>query len=360
MEDKVVQEVNTAQWTGTQPWKGIIAVIICVLITIAITLAFSVDKFTGTFTAFCNSVVPIQVVIGLAWGASYPITKKLDQPWRGIALTFSMLMIAGLAYLFLFDYIGGGSVNPVVNVFSINCVLMTFFAVIAFGCWPFQKMSIPARGFLTLIVAYVIAYILTYIFWDFSLPFAEMAGPFSSGVYGWDAALAFFFIMFNGIWVLVSLDMWPINKFPALLKQPAMGITIAILCFVYALICYNVGVSSLGILSLNLMVYFICFTAGILTINIVLQGWPGLKLAQPAKGIVNLIISVILAYLFFKGYSAVSVYNYGVVEYPVSVFVLGNMMLGLTFPLYVTYAALWEYWPLPSLPPASSSESVEE
>lgn len=356
--------MSALRWAVTQPWRGLFGVLVCMWITIGITSAFSLEKFIGLFTVWANSLVPIQVVIGLVWGCRYPPVEKFDQPWRGFALAGFMFLIGSMAALYVVKFIGGGSANPVSNNFSICVVLLTFFAVIAFSCWPFENISLASKGFLTLLLVYLVAPVVMLVFWDFGAIAATIGSPagfWPSGWCSWESALSFFFVMFAYLWMLFVLEKWPLTKSPALsnLRQPWAGILLLVICFVLALISFAIGVWVLGLKPLKLMLAFMCFVAGALTVTIVLQGWPGRRWNQPVRGLVNLLVSFVPAFAIFYLYNGFAGYHFGrevMVTYPANCMVLGNMMLGITFPAYVAYSLFLDFWPLPPTSSAGSGE----
>lgn len=355
MDSSINSDVPTAKWTMLQPWRGIIAVFVSVGLTIGVASNLSLDAWLGWFTVWGNTMVPIQVIIALAWGARYPPVQRLDQPWRGIALTLFQVLIGSITALFLFKFVGGGSANPVVNVFTISSVLTTFFIVIAFGCWPFHTCSTPARGLLSLMIVYPIMAAIFQLY-NFSglfkiiPPLADIA---PTGPVPWDIALSFFFVMFAFLFVFVTMDMWPLPKAPTIMKQPIMGIALVVLCGILAGIAFMVLMTGFGLRSLDIMLGFLCFVAGILTTVIALQGWPARSLSQPAKGFLNLIFSGAVAFVLYHIFRSFAVFHFGaepMSTYPTYLMILGNFMLALTFPLYVVYTVFFDYWPLPPTP----------
>lgn len=355
MNGAVISDVPTAKWTMHQPWRGLFTVLVSIGITIGIASNFKLDGWLGWFTVFGNTLVPMQVVIGIGWGAQYPSTPNLEQPWRGFALTLLQVLIGSIIALYLFKFVGGGSANPVVNTFTISSVLTTFFLVIAFGCWPFHRLSTPARGFLTLALVYPIMAILfrLYNFSDIVKAVPPLANIAPTGPIPWDVALAFFFVMFAYLFVFVTMDMWPLYKAPGIMKQPVMGIVLVILCGVLAGISFGVLMGGFGIKSLDIMLGFLCFVAGILTTVIALQGWPARQLSQPAKGFLNLIFSGAVAFVLYHFFRSFAIYHFGAEPmntYPLYLMIMGNFMLALTFPLYVVHSAFFDCWPLPPTP----------
>jgi hypothetical protein len=329
---------------------------------VAIASRFSLDNWIGWFTSWTNALVPIQVVVGLAWGAQYPSTQSLAQPWRGMLLTIFYMMIGSIACLFCIEFVGGGSANPVVNVFEIGVVITTFFVVIAFGCWPFQTLSTPARGFISLIASYAITAIL-FRFCNFSaIPPLSAIAP--AGPISFDIAVSFFFTMVVFLFAFVILDMWPLYKVPVIMKQPVLGIVLTILSAVFSYLAWVICVGKFHMLPLNMLFAFICYIAGILTVLLAFQGWPGRRLSQPANGIVNFIVSGFIAIVIYSFYRFFAAYHFGAGpagSYPVNVFIFGNLLLGCTFPLYVVYGMFFDYWPLsPTVQPEPKAEGAIE
>jgi len=356
MSNAVNPDIPTAKWTMVQPWRGIFAVLVSVGLTIGIAANFKVDAWAGWFTAWSCALVPIQVIIGLVWCANYPPVQKFDQPWRGLALTLFQLLIGSITTLFLIKYVGGGSINPVLNTFIISSVVVTFFLVIALGCWPFQKLSTPARGFLPFLCVFVIMALLfrLFNFNDLVAIIPPLAAIAPAGPIPWDVAVSFFLVMFAFLFAFVPLGMWPLCKFPRLMKQPVLGVVLIILCLILAYVSWLVFVNGFGMKPLNVMLGFICFVAGMLTIFVPLQGWPGRSFTQPANGFINLILSGVVAVILYYFYQYFAVSHFGVEtmkNFPMNIFILAEMMLGVTFPLYVTYSIFFDYWPLPPTPP---------
>ena len=154
----------TAKWTITQPWRGIFGLIITLGAMLIITSIFDIQSYLGLFTTFILLNVPVVAVIGAGWQGQYPSTEGLSQPARGFLLTAFVVVMGILCALGLVNFSADGAATPFIHVRAINTVITTFFLVIAFGMWPFNKLSLPAKGFLTLILAYVIGWLITMLF----------------------------------------------------------------------------------------------------------------------------------------------------------------------------------------------------
>ena len=367
----------TARWTITQPWRGIFGLIITLGSAMIITSIFDLQTYLGTFTTFIMSNVPILAVIGAGWQAQYPSTEGLPQPWKGFLLTAFSVLVGLLACFLLVDFLADGAATPFIHVQAINTVITTFFLVIAFGLWPFSKMSLPGKGFWTLILAYVLAWIITRLFFNFSMlsyaaptgpvpfyaeggPLAVFAGIAPKGAFAWECALAFYFSILLFLFCFLALGFWPFNKSASVMKQPTMGIVVTLVCLVLGAILYLIGTQALNIEPLKFLLYLVSFLFGLLMFIFMFQMWPGRTLKSPVGGgILNIILSIIVAIIAYNALGAWCVSNFGAdaMKYPFDIFATANLMLGLTFPAWAAYAAFWDFWPLPPTPPPPAPPS---
>ncbi len=392
----------TASWTVTQPWRGIFGMLVCLGVAFAITTAFDMDAFAGVFTAWAICIVPIEVVVGIPWmGGKFP-AGQFENPWKGIFIIIFMFMIATFAFLFITRFIGAAGlmtshapIHPLMNTWIIGVVITTFFGVIAFGCWPFHKMSLPAKGFLTLLAVYLIwtagfrliSFDGVMVAPNLVLPFYSISPIFGPGLFAavagtptvmgpavgnfmgvnpsgpipWEAMLTFFFGMVVFLFVFVHLGMWPFSKFKSLMVQPILGIVLMIACFAGALITYAIMVWGMDIYPIKVMLYYICFAFGMLGIIFMFQMWPGRMWAGPVGGFVNLLVSAVLAIIAFYGIQGFCSMIFGP-EYfvqtgngylalgPSGWFAMANVMLALTFPAWAVYGPVFDFWPLPPTP----------
>jgi len=373
----------TARWTITQPWRGLFGVAVTVGYAFLITSIFDLKTFNGYFTLLIMSFVPILVMVGMGWRrGTYPPTEGLQQPWRGMLLTGFVVLIGVIASYVILNFLSRGAAQPFTNLYAITVVITTFFLVIAFGLWPFNKLSLGASGWLTLLLAYVLMWYLFKLF-NFDLlsfptgeylspvkvvPFYTQGGPLApfadiapSGFFRWECAIAFYFWMLIFLFVFAALDMWPLHKSPGIMKQPVLGIVLVIICGVLSGIAWGIGVSALKIEPLKFMLYGVCFLYGLLMMMAMFQMWPGRALPAPGAGCVNILIAIVIGIIAYYAYKAFAVWHFGdaALKYPNNVFVLANMMLGLTFPAWACYGDIWDFWPLPPTPPPPDSPSPE-
>jgi hypothetical protein len=369
----------TARWTVTQPWRGIFGLVITLAAMLIITSIFDIKGYLGLFTTFIMCNVPVVAVIGAGWQGQYPSTEGLSQPARGFLLTAFVVVIGILCALGLVNFSAGGAATPFIHVRAIVTVITTFFLVIALGMWPFQKLSLPAKGFLTLICAYVIGWLITLLF-NFSMlsypqgikpspidpvPFYAEGGPLAPfaniapmGPFAWESALLFYFCVFVFLFCFVALQFWPFSKSPKLMKQPVMGIVVIIACIVLGIILYVIGVSALKIAPLRFLLYLVSFLFGLLMFLFMFEMWPGRAIKSPAGcGFLTIVLAIIAGIIAYHLLLAFCTANFGaeaMKQYPTDVFATANLMLGLVFPAWAVYAVAWNFWPLPPTPPPPS------
>lgn len=378
-------EVPTATWTVTQPWRGVFGMLVCLGIALGIAACFELEHFTLLMGAWAMCIVPIEVIVGVPWGGTYP-APRLENPWRGFAILLFMFGIATIAFTFIRQYIGGGAITPLPVVYIIGTVITTMFLAIAFGCWPFQKMSLASKGFLTLLLAYLI-WTAGFRLFSFdqimigpgwmvpaSVPFYSTGGDFAalaginpSGPFAWESAITFYFIMIVFMFVFLHLGFWPFSKFKSLMTQPTLGIVVTISCFVCALITFAIMAWSMDIYPIRIMTNFVCYAFGILGILFMFQMWPGRLWKQPAGGFINLLLGVVIAIIAYYGIKAFCSMIWGPAFFtgigdgylllgPFGYFAMATVLLGLTFPAWAVYGPCFDFWPLPPTPaPPGSS-----
>jgi hypothetical protein len=251
-------------------------------------------------------MVPILGIMAMAWGGQYPPTGGLHQVWRGLALTFLMFILGTLAYLGMLYFRADGVPQPFAMISLVLTILVVFWLVIEWDTWPWHKMSMPVRGFFTLLTGYLIGWGLTCLFnFDFlsyptgvkpspigAVPFYAEGGPYAafgalapSGPVAWEAAIAysFWFIVFMFTFVIL-LGMWPFSRHPALMKQPLKGVVMTATSGICAYIAYIIGVGVMNTEPIRFFLIGICYIFGVLMILLMFQLWPGRAVKGPGGG----------------------------------------------------------------------------
>lgn len=367
--------IPTTSWTTRQPGLGLLALVISLVIVFGITVGFSMEQYMGLFTVWAISMIPVLAMMFGGWGGKYPPCVSLEQPWRGMAYLAFLFGLGTLACFWVIRFVGGGTVHPATAVYTIIVVNLSFFAFIAFGMWPFHKMSSPANGILTLICVYLIGYAGYEFLFNFDMlsyptgvnpspigavPFYASQGPLAalsapSGVFAWESALAFWMWMLIFLFAFAALGMWPFSKFPKLMRtQPLFGFVLSLSTFALAFIAYAVGLNVMKMEPIRFLLDGICFLFGILMMMNLFEMWPAQKVKPPANGFIILAVSIAVGIAAFYGLRAFNTLHFGqeAMAYPNNWMSMANVMLALAFPIWILHSAFFGFWPLRAAPPS--------
>lgn len=368
------QSSQTTSWSVNQPWRGLFGTAIVVAYVLTMTSLFDAQYFNGFYTLLIMAMVPVLVMVGMGWRAQYPPTHGLPQPWRGLLLVGFIVLLGTFAGYAAKNFLASGVAQPFIILYLISTVITTFFLVIAFGMWPYNKLPASLGGWLTLITAFVLTWFLFKLF-NFSLlsfpsgtnpslvapvafyakggPLAAFAGLAPHGPFPWELAITFWLWAVAFLFVFINLGMWPFCKSPALMGQPVFGFVLTASCLVLALLATYIGVVALSIEPLMFMLLGVCWLFGVLVIMTMFQMWPGRFFKQPIWGVVNILLAVGLAVIAYFAYRAFAIWHFGgaMQKYPIDIFTLATMMLGVTFPALAAYSDFFDFWPLPATPP---------
>ena len=276
--------------------------------------------------------------------------------------SYNLFFVMGtLALWFTLYFIGGGQITPIYQHYIIMTVVVCLFLIVAFGGWPFMgRVSVAATGFWVLILTYFIT-LAVFMLWGFKgAPFEANiipAGPFNP-----DSAVTFGVMMVMWLFVFVLLDMWPLYKAPAIMKQPWLGIILLVLTTVLSIITWAITSWVMGMAQYEILIKVVIVTLfGFFIVLPMLQTWPGRKWGQPVKGIVNIIVAIILAVIMYFIVKALGQMFTGAPfgvppgaegsAYPADYLWMATFMLGLVFPAMFCYGPMWDFWPLPPTPP---------
>src|SRR5262245_28618869 len=98
----------------------------------------------GSWVAYLMiCLIPMQITIGVIWGTNRPaFAGKQKQPAKGILLAL-LTALVGAVVAPIYLAIAGGNITPPGPVPShaiIVSVVVTFWAAIVFGGWPFKAL----------------------------------------------------------------------------------------------------------------------------------------------------------------------------------------------------------------------------
>jgi hypothetical protein len=340
-----------------QPALGLIASVIVMVISLGFVSVFSLPTFLGWVSFYNLCLIPFQVVAVVIWGgANPPFVAKLSQPVKGLVMVLVTMVVAAIAAPLVWLSIGEGAPPAMIPThYVILAVPTTFYLSIIWGGWPFTnlfKNSIVA-GLALLVASYAITFAIFRVFANYSFvqgaPFYLQSAP--QGMFNAVMVLVFYVTALAVMFLVLCFDLWPLTTVPSLMKQPVLGLVFTALVLVGSAIAMQIGVVSMGI---DPMIFFtratVPFIFGSIVVLNMLQNSLFAKMAQPLKGIVNVIavavIGVALANLY--GLLAPTVSGQlvsGPPGYDYEVW-LANSLLSVTFPFLIFYAVYLNYWPL--------------
>src|SRR5580704_9178380 len=342
-----------------QPAAGIIASVIIMAISLAFISLFELSTFTG-WVAYCiECLIPMQIVIGITWATKHPhFAGSRSQPAKGILLGL-VTLVAGVITGALFFYTVNGGINPptpFLMMFIIIVVLTTFAASIMWGGWPFMQMikSPVAAGIAMLATCYLVAYIIFRVCFNYG--FIQGAPVYGAsldpqGLFNAWNAVVYYVTVIAVMFAMLSFDLWPLTKFPAIMKQPVLGIVWSIICIMLGSLVFYIGVDGLRMDVVSFMVHVpVAFIFGTIIVLNMLQGSLFGKLSQPLKGLLNMATVVLVGTFLFGVYSALSGRVTGALKVvpPTYDFELciASALLGVTFPVLIFHAEFFKLWPL--------------
>ena len=342
-----------------QPAAGIIATIIIMAISLAFISLFELPTFTGWVAYLIECLIPMQIVIGITWATKHPqFAATRTQPAKGILLAL-LSVVAGAITCVLFLYlINGGfqAPTPFLGMFTVILVLTTFAGSIIWGGWPFMNMikNPVAAGLAMLAACYIANYIIFRVFFDYS--FLKGAPVYSAaldphGMFNAWNAVVYYVTVIAVMFLMLSFDLWPLTKFPAIMKQPVLGLVWSAICLVLGYVAFYVGVKAMKMDVVSFMVHVpVAFIFGTIIVLNMLQGSLFGKLSQPLKGVLNMTAVVVVGTLLFELYGALSgrvtgALKVGPPTYDFELWI-ASALLGVTFPLLIFHAEFFKLWPL--------------
>ena len=342
-----------------QPTAGIIATLIIMAVSLAFISLFELSTFTG-WVAYCiECLIPMQIVIGITWATKHPrFAAAQSQPMKGILLAL-VTIVAGIITAALFFYTVNGGINPptpFLMMFTVILVLTTFTASIIWGGWPFMTMikSPVAAGLAMLASCYLANYIIFRVFFNYS--FMQGAPVYVAsldphGLFNAWNAMVYYITVIGVMFLMLSFDLWPLTNFPAIMKQPVLGIVWSAICLVLGYVAFYIGIHVLNMDAVSFMVHVpVAFIFGTIIILNMMQRSLFPKMTQPLKGVFNMVSVVVVGALLFDLYGALSGRVTGVLKsgppaYDFELWI-ASALLGVTFPLLIFHAEFFKLWPL--------------
>ncbi|BCD96466.1 hypothetical protein MARGE09_P0666 [Marinagarivorans cellulosilyticus] len=341
-----------------QTYLAIATMAIVLLVTFSIMKY--VDKvFMETWLALIFIVcVPFQVAASSILD-SYAKDKPraFNIPLKRLAAIAIYSLMAIAAGVISYLTVGGADSMPkppLIN-YAIVTVVVTFWYVIVWGCWPISKLSShPAVISLsTIIVAFFVGYLVYSLLFSFefmaSSPFyVESLDP-KGALNSWNA-LAFLVTSVAVIFTLVMLDFWPLSKFSIAARPMASGIIKSAIILISTGVIYHSFINLLGV---DPVIYLvngpISYIFGVFIPLNLFCGKLFSNVLQPLKGFFLIVVSAgsgfLLNLLYFSLSGELIPAHLEGELYQRELWV-ANAMLAFSFPLLVILTDHLKFWPI--------------
>ncbi len=341
-----------------QPVLGIVATALVMAVALGFVSMFSLSVFTGWVSYVLLCTIPIQIITAVTWGSSPGFAADLRQPTKGLVLTVTAIVVGVVVTAVTHATIGGriSPPTPMLTMCAIVSVVITFWAAIMWGGWPFTTLvKNPIAAGLTMLVAcYVVNYALFRIFFDYGFMQGApvyVAAQDPHGLFPAWNALVFYLSGLAAMFLILNFDLWPLTAFPGVMRQPVLGAAWTAVAIVLGGLGFYVGVIALGMDAVAFMVRVpVPFIFGSIVVLNMLQGALFAKQQQPVKGVLNVMAVVVIGQVLSRMYGALAPMVTGSVPpgpptYDFEIW-LASALLSVTFPFLIFYAEFFKFWPL--------------
>ena len=351
----------------TQPLLGAVATAIVLALSLMFLALFDFPTFVGWVSFVMLCLIPPQIVTAVI--ATNPPFAPHAQPARGTVLLAATAVTSLVIAPIVWQLVGEGvsPPGPIPSQYVVIVVPTTFFMAIAFGGWPFTRLSrnMGIAGFVLLLTSYLLTYALFRVFFNYEFlqgaPVYLESAP--HGLFNAVTALVFYVTMLVGMFLVLHFDLWPFGAYPALMKQPVLGIVWTLTA---AAVSGVVMMVTTGLLALDPMYVLTRITApfifGTIVVLNMLQNALFATLRQPLKGAANAIAAAVIGVALAQLYGKVDRLLVGI-ELPSGPpgydyeLWLVNALLSVTFPFLIFYAAYFAFWPRAPRQAAESDEA---
>lgn len=342
-----------------QPALGVVSTSLIVAISLGFISLFDFPRFSGWVAYYLLCLIPMEIVVGITWAGNQPVfAAKRSQPLKGVLLTLLCLAVGAVVAAVQFATIGGrvSPPPPMAAMCAIVSVVITFWAAIMWGGWPFIRLirNPIAAGLSMLVACYIVNYLLFRIFFDYAFmrdaP-VYVAGLDPHGMFHAWKALVFYVTATAVMFLMLNFDLWPLTKSASLMKQPVLGIVWTVIVLVVTSVAFYLGVEVMAMDPVAFMVTVpIPLIFGTIIVLNMMQGSLFAKKEQPLKGILNFIAAALTGSLLAMAYRGLApavsgALKTGAPAYESEVW-LASALLGVTFPFLIFYAEFFKMWPL--------------
>ncbi|MCF6263820.1 MAG: hypothetical protein L3J24_09575 [Xanthomonadales bacterium] len=339
-----------------QPVAGIVATVLIMALSLGFISLFSFELFTGWVSYSLMCIIPTSIMVGVVWGRNPPeFIAKLEPPTKGLCL-LAVTFLSGLIAGSIMFYVVGGGLTPLAPMlihFTIVTIGTMFWLTIIMGAWPIlPNIKSPVlAGLVILVVAHVISFALFQLFYSYEF-LAEtpiyVARLDPRGLFNAWEATVFYVSFITMMFVILHLDLWPLTKAPALMKQPMLGLVFTIVTLCLSVIIYYLALS---VFKLNVVTFMatvlIPFVFGSVIILNMLQDSLFSKFTQPLKGILKISLALIVGLGLAKIFFALSALvtrelGMGPPSFEREIW-LASALLSVTFPFLLVFADYFQF-----------------
>ena len=350
-----------------QPLLGIVSLIGVVIIALGIISLFEEATFSTWVAWLFMALVPMQLVMAMVWQTNYPsLLARMSQPLKGLVMTL-ITMVVGLSLAVLsYHLVGKGhGITPMLMMYSILVVVVTFWYAALWHCWPVTLLSSNPLiiGLSVLVVAYLGGYIIFQLLFDFSflkgapVYFAD-ADP--GGLFMAWSPLVMGISTVAAIMLFPLFEGWPVRA----IRNPSLGVLAStVIAVALGGLLYTACTMVLGMDQIRYMILIpISFIFGTFVPLTFFQGGLLKNMEQPLKGILLVLLCTVAAFILQRIY----LFMGPIVSGPLAAgpaghyqeeLWLANALLGLTFPLLVILLDYFQFWPLASNEHAADKNS---
>ena len=353
-----------------QPVLGLVASAIVIALALGYISLFDFEGFVGWGSYALMCLIPMEVVVGVAWGANPDFASKLSQPVKGIVLVLVCVVAAVIIGPLSWQIASGGlpAMTPNLMMLTITSVVVMFTMAIMFGGWPFNVISKNqvVSGILMWIACYAVNYGLFRVFFNYTfmagapvyVPALDPGGLFNANM-----ATVFYVTFIGVLFLLLHFDLWPLTLSPSIMKQPNLGIVWTLLALAIGGAAFYIGVI---VMAMDPMLFLIRvpvpFIFGTIIVLNMLHNTLFSGLQQPVKGIANTFSAAIIGTFLANVFGAIAPTVTGALQLgpPANDYErwLASALLGVTFPFLIFYAEFFKMWPLIKEQPKAKSAAA--
>lgn len=347
-----------------QPWLGVTATALVIVLALLFIAPLSAATFGGWVAFAMMCAIPFAILVGAFWHGEHPAPiATLGQPVRGLAYLALTAVVAAVVATVLWMTIGGsvGPPLPMLAQATILSVVVAFFVTIVWGGWPFSLVKNRlVAGLLVLVGGYVVTAVLFAVLFDYGwlegAPIYDASLDPGGLFNAWDStvvAVTALAVMF----ATLHLDLWPLTRWGAVMKQPVLGLVWTAGCLVVAVVLYYLGTRTFGMTPpAFLVVVPVPFIFGSVVLLNMLQNSLFGGREQPVKGVLGIVAAMVVGSVLALLYRLFMPLVTGDLPSGPATFDaelwLANALLAVTFPFLAFYGDYFQLWPLakPTVP----------